>query len=162
VARSAAMISSARVTFDAPANNVATWIDDRQLAYSGEAGGGGRGDIAVLSLGTPETRRVLGPTPEFGETNPTVSPDGRWLAYESNRRGRRQVYVRPFPDLDSGEFQVTTDGGTRPVWARDGRELYIAKTRSWMRSATVDGQIAPVQEVRLAGTITYRLGTGIS
>jgi serine/threonine-protein kinase len=58
------------------------------------------------------------------EAAPAVSPDGRWLAYSSTETGRYEVYVRPFPDVDAGVWQVTTDGGSAPVWARDGGELY--------------------------------------
>ncbi len=54
-----------------------------------------------------------------------VSPDGRWLAYESNATGRRNVVVRPFPRTGDGQWQVTTDGGRQPSWSRDGRELFF-------------------------------------
>ena len=45
---------------------------------------------------------------EFNERNPEISPDGNWLAYESNASGQFEVYVRPFPDVDSGRWQVST------------------------------------------------------
>ena len=61
---------------------------------------------------------------EFNEWNPALSPDGRWFAYQSNASGVDEVYVRPFPDADSGLHQVSTDGGGRPLWAPDGRELF--------------------------------------
>ena len=51
--------------------------------------------------------------------------DGRWLAYEANDSGRFEIYVRPFPDVDSGHWQVSTGGGTRPLWARSGQELFF-------------------------------------
>ena len=60
-----------------------------------------------------------------GEENATVSPDGRWVAYQSNASERFEIYVRPFPDVDSGGLrQISTDGGTRPRWSRDGTELF--------------------------------------
>ena len=59
------------------------------------------------------------------ERNGEVSPDGRWLAYESDESGRSEVYVRPFPAVASGRWQVSTGGGTRPFWAHDGRELFF-------------------------------------
>jgi serine/threonine-protein kinase len=60
-----------------------------------------------------------------GETNGAVSPDGRWLAYQFTGSGPAQIYVRPFPNVDTGGLhQVSTNGGTRPVWARNGRELF--------------------------------------
>jgi serine/threonine-protein kinase len=59
------------------------------------------------------------------ETDGAVSPDGQWLAYQSNESGSFQIYVRPFPNAGAGSLhQVSTTGGTRPVWARNGRELF--------------------------------------
>jgi serine/threonine-protein kinase len=55
---------------------------------------------------------------------PDVSPDGRYVAYQSNESGRDQVYVRSFPVVDQGVWQISTGGATRPVWARSGRELF--------------------------------------
>jgi hypothetical protein len=52
------------------------------------------------------------------------TPDGRWLAYQSNESRTDQVYVRPFPDVNSGRWQISTGGGTRPLWARSGRERF--------------------------------------
>jgi Tol biopolymer transport system component len=59
----------------------------------------------------------------YGEHNGEVSPDGRWLAYQSDESGRFEIYVRRFPRLDS-RWQVSSDGGTRPTWSRNGRELF--------------------------------------
>jgi serine/threonine-protein kinase len=58
------------------------------------------------------------------EWNPEISPDGRYLGYQSNESGREEIYVKPFPRVSDGRWQVSTDGGTRPVWSRDGRELF--------------------------------------
>ena len=58
------------------------------------------------------------------EANGEISPDGRWLAYQSNESGRDEIYVRPFPAVESARWQVSADGGTRPAWARNGRELF--------------------------------------
>jgi len=52
------------------------------------------------------------------------SPNGRYFAYQSEESGRSEIYVRPFPRVDNGRWQVSTAGGTRPVWARSGRELF--------------------------------------
>jgi serine/threonine-protein kinase len=61
------------------------------------------------------------------DRNAEVSPDGQWLAYESNDSGQPQVFVRPFPDVNKSKTQVSTVGGTEPLWARNGEELfYIA------------------------------------
>jgi serine/threonine-protein kinase len=53
-----------------------------------------------------------------------VSPDGHWFAYQSDESGRHEVFVRPFPNVESGRWQVSTEGGTRPAWSRKGDELF--------------------------------------
>ena len=60
------------------------------------------------------------------ELSAAFSPDGRWVAYVSDESGRAEVYVRPFPGPGT-RSQVSIDGGTAPVWSRDGRELFFAK-----------------------------------
>ena len=69
------------------------------------------------------------------ERNGEVSPDERWLAYQSNRSGPFEIYVRPFTGTGSGpEKLASVGGGTRPLWSRDGRELfYFAPDGSLMR-----------------------------
>jgi eukaryotic-like serine/threonine-protein kinase len=56
--------------------------------------------------------------------NPDVSPDGRFLAYQSNEPGRQEVIVQPFPGLDRGRWRPSEGGGSHPAWARSGRELF--------------------------------------
>ncbi len=54
---------------------------------------------------------------------PAVSPDGKWLAYTSGESGQSEIHVQPFPD--GGErYQISTDGGRKPVWSPDGRSIY--------------------------------------
>ena len=60
----------------------------------------------------------------FKGSSADFSPNGRYLAYQSEESGRSEIYVRPFPRVDNGRWQVSTAGGTRPVWARSGRELF--------------------------------------
>ena len=70
----------------------------------------------------------------FSELNGVISPDGRWLAYEANDSGQFEIYVRPFPEVNSGHWQVSTGGGTRPLWAPNGQELfYVAPSGALMR-----------------------------
>ena len=84
--------------------------------------------------------RPLIQTP-FIERNGVVSPNGRWLATESdNDTGRLEIYVRPFPDVKAGLWQISTDGGRRPLWAPGGGELfYVAPDRALM-AVPVDGR----------------------
>jgi len=83
-------------------------------------------DILVATLGSPIEIRPLIKT-ALGESSPRISPDGRWIAYASDESGRTEVYVRPFPEVDQGRWQVSTDGGVDPRWAKNGRELFFAK-----------------------------------
>src|SRR5580704_5582175 len=59
----------------------------------------------------------------FDEREPAFSPDGRWLAYQSNESGNYEVYVRPFPG-PGGKWQVSTGGGLLPKWSRNSQELF--------------------------------------
>jgi serine/threonine-protein kinase len=90
------------------------------------------GDIVWFPLKNPSSGGVapnsssaepLVRTPAI-EYNPTLSPDGRYLAYQSNESGPNEIYVRPYPQVNNGRWQVSTSGGTRPVWARSGQEIF--------------------------------------
>jgi serine/threonine-protein kinase len=96
-------------------------------------------DVMQLRLdGTHEVTPLV-QTP-FTERNGEISPDGRWLAYEANDSGRFEVYVRPFPDVASDHWQVSTGGGTRPLWARNSQELfYLTATGALMRVGVARG-----------------------
>jgi len=83
----------------------------------------GSGDIMALEIGV-DTALVPLLATRFGEVTPTLSPDGKYLAYASNESGRREIYVRPFPNVDEARWQVSTNGGIEPVWAHSGRELF--------------------------------------
>ena len=62
-----------------------------------------------------------------------MSPNGRWLAYVSDETGERRIYVRPFPEVGTGGQRVVSDGyGDRPLWGRDGRELFYHTDESVM------------------------------
>jgi serine/threonine-protein kinase len=76
----------------------------------------------------------------FDERNGIVSPDGRWLAYEANDSGSFEIYVRPFPDVARGRSQVSTSGGTQPLWAPSGQDLfYFSPDGLLMRVAVAGG-----------------------
>ena len=74
----------------------------------------------------------------FGDA-PQISPDGRWLVYASEESGRREIYVQPFPG-PGGKWQISTEGGTEPVWNRNGRELFY---RSGDKMMAVDISTQP-------------------
>ena len=101
-------------------------------------------DLVVLSLeGSPEPLLAT----EFSERNGEISPDGLWLAYESNASGQYEIYVRPFPNVEDGQWLISNGGGTRPLWAPDGRELfYLAPGRRLM--AVPVEPVEPVETVQ--------------
>jgi eukaryotic-like serine/threonine-protein kinase len=82
------------------------------------------GDLAAWRPGTDTAPAPLLAGP-FDEANPTLAPNGRWIAYTSTESGRYEVYVRPFPDASSAKWQVSRDGGTQPLWSHSGRELFF-------------------------------------
>ena len=73
------------------------------------------------------------------EGSPRLSPDGRWLAYESDESGRTQVYVQSFPEATE-RVQVSVDGGYGPNWSPDGRALYFVREPALMMAAVKPGQ----------------------
>ena len=96
--------------------------DGRRLVF-GETGR--RHDLGVLTLGEAAESILAS---EFNERNAEISPDGRWLAFQSDASGRAEIYVRPFPNVDEGRWQISRDGGTHPVWSPDGNELFYLRT----------------------------------
>ena len=93
--------------------------DGAWLVYRTDDLAAGSGDVLALNLRDSSTVTVA--ATQFEETGPELSPDGRWIAYASNRSGRKEVYVRPFPAADGGLWQVSVNGGSEPRWSRDGR-----------------------------------------
>lgn len=69
------------------------------------------------------------------EMNAEISPDGRWLAYQSDESGRNEVYVRPFPNMDAGHWQISNGGGSEPDWAQSGQELFYLDASGFLTSA---------------------------
>jgi serine/threonine-protein kinase len=95
------------------------------------------GKLMLLALHPPYEVRPLLRTP-FIARNAGISPNGHWLAYEANEAGHFEVFVRPFPDVNSGHWPVSTAGGTRPRWARGGTELFYVASDGALMSVSVD------------------------
>ena len=113
--------------------------DGKHVAFHG---GTGSMDLAVVDMDTAHTFRRLTHGPGTTQ-NSRFSPDGRWLAYESDETGRRQVYLISYPGLDV-KRAISTEGGTEPVWRSDGGELYY---RDRTRMMVVPIRTAPSLEV---------------
>jgi len=97
------------------------WSSDGQLLAFHAAAPMTLRDIWVLRLSDRKAEPFL-QTPA-NEGAPRFSPNGRWLSYASNESGQPEVYVQPYPG-PGGKWQISTDGGTEPVWNRNGRELF--------------------------------------
>ena len=108
---------------------------NRMVVREGNATGGEGLDLRTFAVGS-DSALDFAASPEL-ERSMRVSPDGRWIAYVSNRAGREEVLVRPYPDPGTGAvWQVSNDGGTEPVWSRSGRELFF-KSKGTLFSAEI-------------------------
>jgi serine/threonine-protein kinase len=109
----------------------ASWSPDGKVLILSTRTGTGQG-ISMLSLGADQKPTLVLKAPA---NNASLSPDGRWLAYHSNESGRNEVYVQPFPPAGE-KHQITTTGGTNPLWSPDGKELFFLRGGSAERQIT--------------------------
>ena len=93
-----------------------------------------------------------------------ISPDGKWLAYHSNESGEPQVLVRPFPNVQDGRTQISTSGGTRAAWSRNGRELFYLDKDGFLTvvavQQTTQGSFSAGVPVKILNT-KYFLGSTV-
>jgi serine/threonine-protein kinase len=99
-----------------------------------------RGPLDVMAM-TLDDRHVepLVQTP-FNDRNGVVSPEGNWLAYESNETETFEIYVVPYPSVKGARSLVSAAGGTRPLWSRNGRELFFVAPDGAIMAASVDAR----------------------
>jgi serine/threonine-protein kinase len=97
----------------------------------------------------------------FREQFAKLSPNGQWLAYQSDESKRNEIYVVTFPML-GGKWQISTGGGTRPVWSRDGKELYFISADQKMTAVEIRGGAKfdfgvpkPLFDVRMDGVAWF-------
>ena len=107
-------------------------------------------DIGVLTMEGERTVEMLFDA-EFTETEPALSPDGRWLAYESRETGTPLIYVQPFPNIDDGQWNVSLGLGLDPVWSPDGRELFYRNATDLMVAQVETGCVRQVVQKRFHG-----------
>jgi serine/threonine-protein kinase len=108
--------------------------DGRLLLFNDVQVGTNQADIWVLPLNEAPDSVIATAAVESGAR---LSPNGRWLAYQSDETGRLEVYVRPFPNVKDRKWTVSTFGGQRPEWVPNGRELFY-ETGSALMSVRVD------------------------
>jgi hypothetical protein len=112
--------------------------DGQQIVFEQTSPRGDR-DLMLLTIGAEPQVRPLLQTP-FGERNGVLSPDGRWLAYDSNTSGQPEIYVRPFPNVEGGQWQVSSGGGRAPLWSRNGRELFYVAQDGAIMAVSVEAR----------------------
>jgi len=98
-----------------------SWSPDGQLLAFVEVNPNKRFDIWVLRMSDRKSQPFI--QTRFNAAAPQFSPDGHWLAYISDESGRYEVYVQPYPG-PGGKWQISTEGGTEPMWNPNGRELF--------------------------------------
>jgi hypothetical protein len=86
-------------------------------------------DIWVMRMSDRKAQPFIR-TP-FNESCPQFSPDGHWMAYVSNESAHNEIYVQSYPG-PGGKWQISTEGGTEPVWNRNGRELFYRNGNKMM------------------------------
>ena len=134
------------------------WSPDGAWMIFRTAAGTGLSGVDIVGF-RPDQDSVATPllATDFIEQGQALSPDGHWLAYSSNESGQTEVYVRPFPEVESGRAQVSTNGGSNPLWAHSGAELFYVNADLTMIAA----QIETDSEFRvLAREVLFTLGPG--
>ena len=131
--------------------------DGRWLIYRTDNLSLGRGDVLAREWGTDNDPIELVATPNE-EVTPALSPDGAWLAYVSDESGQREVYVQRFAPNPDARVQISIDGGTEPVWARSGRELFYRDARNDLIAVEVQtgAGFSVGTRHRLFSTASYR------
>jgi eukaryotic-like serine/threonine-protein kinase len=132
------------------------WSRDGRYILA-DRGNIGAADVWVVPLAEPAKAFPLVQT-EFPERAGQMSPDGRWVAYQSLQTGRNEIYVTPFPG-GGARYQVSGGGGTQARWSPDGRELYFISAEDDLTVASVEGSGSrfEVKDVRpLFRTNLYR------
>ena len=110
-----------------------SWSPDEETLAFVEERSGSDSHIHLLNVRDRQVRPYL--NSRFFEGYPEFSPDGRWMAYASDESGRREVYVQAFPG--GGRWQISSEGGGQPLWARNGKHLFYrwgtgtAQTQVW-------------------------------
>jgi serine/threonine protein kinase len=127
------------VLLETPNNKVAEdWSKDGKHLLYAEYDPKTGSDLWVLDMAASERKARAFVNTAFEETMGKFSPDGRWVAYETNESGRSQIVVTSFPNA-IGRWQVSVGGGTQPRWRSDGRELYFIASDGKLMAVPVSG-----------------------
>ena len=125
----------------------------------------GQTDLFAVGLGEGHPVRTLLRDPSY-QRNAMISPDGRWIAYQSQESSRDEIFVRPYPDVEAGRWMISTAGGTRPRWARSGQELFYVAPGNRLMSVRVGSasnwSAAPPVELFVSPNLSVAATVGTS
>jgi hypothetical protein len=116
-------------------------------------------DIVAAHPGEDTVARALVAS-DADEEGAALSPDSRWLAYVSNEQGEPEVFVRPFPNVNGGKWQVSNGGGSAPLWSHDGRELFFVGGGAMQAVAVHPGEAFSIDRPRRLFQIPDRVRAG--
>ncbi len=139
-------------TTDGPIHSPSAWSPDSRTLFFALFRSYNR--QAVASVTPPDRAIAVLLDGEHAQFEPQLSPDGRWLAYQSDESGRLEVLVRPYPDVQSGRWQVSTAGGSLPRWRHDGRELFFLDGTALAAMAVPSGPAFTVGAARRLFDVT--------
>jgi len=124
--------------------------DDQQVMVTMQVDTGGLG-LGVVSVKDKSVTPFL--PGQSNKADGQISPDGKWVAYQSDESGEWEVYISPFP-AGGGKLQVSRGGGTDPRWRKDGKELFYLDPKGYLVAAPVESQnnLATVTPVPLFQT----------
>ncbi len=133
------------------------WSKDGAYLLYFEANPKTAGDLMALPMKGTDRKPIVIAGGPFAEQNGQFSPDGRWVAYQTNESRRDEIVVQSFPN-PSMKWQVSNDGGVQPRWSRDGKELYFIAPDFKMMAAPITvsgatsepGKPAPLFQTRIA------------
>jgi serine/threonine protein kinase len=119
----------------------------------------GKFGIGTLSMEGARTRKPVLQHEKYSEILPQISPDGRWMAYASDESGKNEVYVRPFPEVNKGRWQVSTSGGKNPLWSPIGGELFYLSSDSVMAVSVEKGPTFSLGTPKILFRLMYVAGS---
>ncbi len=116
--------------------------EDKQIVFREQEHPDTGDNIGLVSLDA-DSDPVWLVASEFNERNAELSPNGLWMAYQLDESGQYEIYVRPFPNVEDNLWIISTAGGLKPLWARDGRTLFYLEPGTPARLMAVPVQTDP-------------------
>lgn len=135
-------------TADESVNEAIMSPDGKWLIYRTSPNAAHVRDIFAVPL-DGDRKPVLLVGGPFQESHPRISPDGHWMVYQSNESGRFEIYVRPFPGAGS-RTQVSSEGGSEPLWSRSGQQLYFRSPAGLVTVSVTTGATFTIGERRIS------------